>query len=139
MIDEHLPENQEGSDRIGVDLFIAMEDQEITEKTEPVRFAPQEFGDLAKHVNPCARPIPHDFLRFDCADMGKPMRGILYESDQWMNTRPIGEQEWGAHHIPSTDEVETERFLEEKGEVGDRATYVRFRMLTMNAPLEESY
>ena len=70
------------------------------------------------------------------------MWGILYESDQWMNTKPIGEQEWDVHHVPSTAEGSTARFLEEEeeeGEVGDRATYVRLRMLTMISPLEESY
>ena len=68
---DKLPENLEGVKRVG-DLVTVMGNQELTEKTKPVRFAPQEFNELAEHVNPCAQPIPHDFLRFDCADMENP-------------------------------------------------------------------
>ena len=63
-----LPENIAGVKRVG-DLVTVMGNQELTEETEPMCLAPQEFDDLAEHVNSCAQPIPRDFLRFDCADM----------------------------------------------------------------------
>ena len=67
------------------------------------------------------------------------MRGILYEAEQWVATKPIGEQEWDVHHVQSTAEGETERFLEEKGDVGDRATYMRLGMFTTDTPFAEPY
>lgn len=81
VIDEPLQKNQAGFEQLGVYLVTVMGDPELTEKSEPVCFAPQEFKDLAGHVNPCAQPIPRDFLRFDCAPMEQPTRGIFYESD----------------------------------------------------------
>ena len=50
---DKLPENLEGVKRV-VDLVDVVENQELTEKTAPVGFAPQEFTDSTEQVNHCA-------------------------------------------------------------------------------------
>ena len=94
------------------------EEQEGIVNTEPVLFGPREFTDLAEQVNPYVRPIPHGFLRFDCTDMEKPLREILYESGHWVTTAPQGDFEWDVHQETSIAEGETEDFLKMKGETG---------------------
>ena len=38
----------------------------------PILYAPQAYCDLAEHVYPRLQQIPHDFLRFGCAEMENP-------------------------------------------------------------------
>ena len=120
-------------------LGAVTEEYESEDKTEPVLFGLHDFNDLTEHVNPHVQPIPRDFLKFDCTDMEKPLREILYGSDHWMPNIPQSDLDWDVPQETSIVEGETENSLKMRGETGDRATYMRFRMLALNKPLEEAF
>ena len=43
-----------------------------------------ECGNSTHHFNTSLKPIREDFLRFYFAEMGNPLRAMLYDSDEWM-------------------------------------------------------
>ena len=51
------------------------EEQDAEETAPPVIFNQDDYGELARHVNPCLNPIPPNppgLLRFDCTELGNP-------------------------------------------------------------------
>ena len=66
-------------------LCIAPDAHEPAEMAGPIFLSPHDYCDLAENATPCVQPVPRDFLRIDCSEMGNPTRGLLYESDKWMH------------------------------------------------------
>ena len=105
----------------------------------PVMFNPDEYRALTKHMNPYLQPVPHDLLRFDCAEPEHPLREILYETDCWAKKEPTGAMEWDIPQGESDKEDVIEEFIRPKQETGYRATYLHSRLMGSDLPKEETY
>ena len=104
----------------------------------PVIFEQDEYELLTTHVNDRLNPIPHDLVRFDCAELENPLREPLYETDEWIEQKPVGKQVWIIPHVSSEKEMEVDDFLRPKNETGDRAAYVHSRMMRSKVSTDES-
>lgn len=78
---------------------------EIGVTGRPVIFDSDDHRALAENVNPYLQPTPHDFLRFDCTEMGSPLSEILYETDWWAQQEPTGLRDWELPRETSEKEV----------------------------------
>ena len=113
-----------------------IKEEDIGEPLKEVKISPapaivdqKEYDKMSTHINHLLSHIPHDLLRFDCAEMEQPLMELLYETDEWAKQTPIGKQEWVTPQIPSGRELDVEMFLKEQQETGDRATYAHCRLV----------
>ena len=109
-----------------------------TEKVaHPCIFNSIDYEKLRQEYNPGVARIPHDFLRFDLAELEQPMRRILHANDDW-TLEPVADGvKWDVDHVPGEIESSINGFLAEKDIKGNRAAFVRERMLSGHGDLAD--
>ena len=113
-------------------IATAHEGDDSEETEPPVIFNQDDYGELARNVDACLNPTPHDLLRSDCTELDNPLRELLYATDQCTQQEPKGTKERSLPLVPSEQEAEVcgGDFARSRNETGDLATYVHSRLMT---------
>ena len=77
------------------------------------------------------------FLRFDFTQLEPPLRGMLFNSDRWVEQKQDGDKEWRIPSVMTQREVEVEEHLHTAEINGDVGTYLRERMTISELLLAE--
>ena len=83
--------------------------------------------------------IPHDFLRFDPAELETPLRELLHATDQWAYVQEKEGNPWSSLDVETEEEIEIDRMLVDKGEAGNRADFLRERMMCQEGSLDARF